>query len=134
MSEDISVVAIRGRIPEMDGKTESEVLTMFREKLGEPDEIDEFNGKIDRFEYTPEKHDFVSVFNYDNKEWGIQKVLVKGPPFEVDDTNIDVDEILVIKERMQKLFPTITRVTVAVYTYYNGTDEPISFYAKASTK
>ena len=121
MSEDVSKVAIRGYLPELDGKDYHDVYPFFAEQLGKATEEDE-----NYFWYDWEKHIFVPVRDWENKKWGIEKVIFNDYPYKIEDSIIDLDFILDVKQKMQMLFPSIKQVMVCSYTWYNGSDEPIS--------
>lgn len=118
MSENVFQFSIRGRIPELDGKTAEEVLDIFREKFGEP----EYEGEA---YWDSDKHEIVPVYDYDRKRWGLQKVVVRSSESEYEEARISSEEIQSVAKTMQSLFPSIEAVFVSAYVFYDGTDEPI---------
>lgn len=117
MSDNVFQTSVRGRIPELDGKTDEEVLDIFHEKLGEPD----YEGEI---YWDSDKHDLVPIHDYAQKRWGLQKVFVRDASYEAA-ARIGVEEVQNVAQAMRNLFPSIKEVFVSAYVFYNGTDEPI---------
>lgn len=117
MSDNIFQASVRGRIPELDGKTDKEVLDIFREKLGEPD----YEGEV---YWDSDKHEIVPVYDYERKRWGLQKVFVRDIEYEIE-ARISIEEIQSVATKMRSLFPSIETVFLSAYVFYNGTDEPI---------
>lgn len=116
MSENVFQASIRGRIPELDGKTAEEVLDIFREKFGEP----EYEGDV---YWDSDKHEIVPICDYCRKRWGLQKVFVRDAEYGI--ARISAEEIQSVAKTMQSLFPSIETVFVSAYIFYTGTDEPI---------
>lgn len=117
MSDDIFQTSVRGRIPELDGKTSEEVLDIFREKLGEPD----YEGEV---YWDSDKHDLVPIHDYNQKRWGLQRVFVQDTSY-AKAARISIEEVQNVAQAMRDLFPSIEEVFVSAYVFYNGTDEPI---------
>ena len=127
MSDNVFKVCVRGRIPELDGKTFSEVFPIFKEKFGNPidveidhtDEIADFGNSLDVI---------VPVYNYDDKQWGLEKTILRG---EWDDeVNINVEEIMNIKKEMQNFFPSISKVILSAFMWRTSVEEPVTFEDK----
>jgi len=118
-------VAIRGHIPELDGKSDSDVFPLFQDKLGEPLEIDKLEDVIEWFEYDDSDQKLVPVYSSNEEKWGLQCI------FESRDCELDfcipgnyANHVL---EDMQKIFPTIKNVVIHIYSWYTGVDEPVTF-------
>lgn len=117
MSEDIFQFSLRGHIPELDGKTDKEVLDIFREKFGEPESEGEAY-------WDSDKHEIVPVHDYRRKRWGLQRVFVYST-FSISEAHVSTEEIQSVAKTMQSLFPSIETVFVSAYVFYNSSDEPI---------
>jgi hypothetical protein len=117
MSENVFQVSVRGRIPELDGKTDEEVLGIFCEKFGKP----KYEGEV---YWDSNEHSVVPIYDYENKRWGLQRVFVRDSDSEAA-AHISIDDFLAAEILMKRLFPSIESVFVSAYVYYNGADEPI---------
>ena len=86
-----SISAIRIELPELYGKSDSEVLDRFRELFGEPDQISlDSNKNVDWFWYDHEKRGYRPVT--DGSKWGFDIVLGYGYGFPDNQVNISFDE------------------------------------------
>lgn len=126
MSDNRIKVAIRGQIPELDGKTHNDVIDVFRKALGEPSQIDEWEDNIEYFSYD-DYEGLRSVYSDEDEVWGVEKIILDDYSYENNDACLSLEMIQETLKEMQKLFPSIKTVVVAAYTWYTGTDEPITF-------
>lgn len=124
MSENESITAVRATIPELNGRPVHEAYQFFREKLGEAEEVDEWEDKVENFHYD-ESH-AISVV-HDNKLWGVQVALSSGSDGDDshEDVNVELEFLETIKLAIIKKFPSATNFMLASYTWYNGVDEPV---------
>jgi len=129
MSENVTNFSIRAHIPELDSYSAKEALNFFRKRLGEPDDVDEYKGEVDYFNYDYAKHDLVPVYSSDENKWGIEHIFVKTFPYDIDTIQISISDLEKWDQKIRDKFPhvNIGPLLVCSYTYYNGTDEPISF-------
>lgn len=147
MSTEITKVAFRFPLPELDGKDPGEVLPFYRKIIGEPEEIDEYEGVVQGFYYTSLPyveqnptafHDFVRpVQSLDTKQWGAEVVLgilnhdyyhyngwrpdvLNGHAIDVEGVREDLLALGFTEEQ-------VGRGRVHAYTWHNGGDEPVTF-------
>lgn len=125
MSETIFRVVIRGHIPELDGKDYNEVYETFKFILGrDADEVDKYNDSIEYFLYAPFPNTLTPICSYNPMRWGLQQILTSGWD---DNCNMKLENLLDIKNRMQKLFPSTNNITISAYNWCSAVDEPITF-------
>jgi hypothetical protein len=131
MSENVCETLLVMEIADLRGKTATGVLPYFREKLGEPDELDEYNGKVHYFDYTGELKPVCG--NRQGKNyWGIAYVINKETESYESESNIFClgDLLTVAKDKFFVFFnKTITEkdIIFADLHWYNGVDPPDVF-------
>lgn len=129
MSENIHKNGFRVLIRSLKGKSKDDALEYFRSVLGEPDEIDEWNGKIEYFNYNGKyqpRQEFSYKSGNKNENWVVDYVLSEGPEHENSEFYINlIDMTENIKELAQKFNVNENDIILFSYTWYNGADEPV---------
>ncbi len=121
MSHEMNHVSVRAKLPELANKSYAEVLPFFRDKCGEPTVFcDE-----DDWCYDGDGH-ILPVRCDDTNGWGVEWLLVDDLPHKCEPANIAFNYLEQIRARILEEFPTATDFMVCSYTWYNGTDEPVS--------
>jgi hypothetical protein len=121
MSEDVVKTAIRVPLKDLEGMGWNNAYEYLAERLGEPEEKDEFEGLVEWFKYKD--YDVVSV----GDDWFLDMLTEPvSPPYEHSGLRISIKEIYV---KLQKLLGKIKvdsiDCQVVAYTWYNGSDEPV---------
>ena len=126
MSDLESRMVIRGRVRSLDKATDEQALLFFRDKLGEPDELDEYDGYV-WFQYDRNKHEYTPIhckggwaIDYNIKDLGDQY----HPHFFIDFQTL---KEITIKMR-DKFNILLNDISFQSYTWYNGVDEPRYLY------
>lgn len=136
MSYNESKTVLRVEIPHLKGKGMKEAYEYFYPILGEPDDLDEWDGEIEYFSYYEKNHRFVPVDEYSygrdatNDRWGVDLILSYGNDYGDCNgkANHSLGELRQLAEEMAEKFnvdPDTCRVVS--YTWYNGGDEPREF-------
>lgn len=129
MSCNETKIVLRAEIPRLKGKTMTEVYPFYLEILGEPNDLDEYDGEIEYFEYDGK---YQPAHDYDSGRWGIDLVLHHKSDYktyiEMESNGLTLDEFHKLAHEMSLKF-TIDKYKVRLisYTWYNGADEPIKF-------
>ena len=133
MSEDVTKSALRLRLPELDGMSWNEAYAFFVAKIGQPVDVDEYEGEIQYFSYAPKRvrnkpsKDYYEPIK-DGDKWGVDFVFEYGYPYECEGLNETIVDIQTCAEKMAGIFgKEVVNVRVVCSTWYNGVDEPISF-------
>ena len=135
MSETEYKTVLRFQIPALDQKGYPEVLEYFRSRLGEPEDIDEWEGEIEYFSY-PREALMRPVCR--NKQWGVEAVLVHTryrdtfgySPQLCKNQGVSLAELQKFGEEFSKIgFDEKDIATMKLYSYswYNGGDDPVHF-------
>lgn len=136
MSYNESKTVLRVEIPELRGKSNKEAYEYFLPILGEPDDIDEWEGEVEYFSYYEKNHKFVPVSensysrNAANDKWGVDLILAYGNDYNetIGEANHSLGELQNLAQEMAEKFNIDpSRCKVVSYTWYNGGDEPIDF-------
>lgn len=136
MSYNESKTVLRVEIPHLRGKSNKEAYEYFLPILGEPDDVDEWEGEVEYFSYYEKNHRFVPVSecsygrNAANDKWGVDLILAYGNDYNenIGDANHSLGELHKLSLELADKFnidPNTCRVVS--YTWYNGGDEPIEF-------
>lgn len=93
-----------------------------------------WDGKVDFFEYSEKKHDYIPVeeLSYgktDNDRWGVDYIIAYGSDYDhIGDVNYSLKEISEFAKKLADKFNVdINSIRLLSYTWYNGADEPIYF-------
>lgn len=125
-----SKMLLRVEIEELKGDTVDVAYAYFKAFLGEADDVDVWEGKIEYFSYDEEKHDMIPVRMYDGNRWGIDYILNyyydgnkrKGK------NEYTLEEIIEVSKRLSRLFRVkLESIKLHSYEWYNGADEPVKF-------
>jgi hypothetical protein len=129
MSCNETKTVLRAEFPRLKGKSINEVYPLYVQFLGEANEVEEWKGKVDYFRYEGK---FQPVHDYDSKRWGIDLVLHHESDYntyiEMETNGLTLDEFNKLANEMSLKFEVDKyRIRLISYTWYNGSDEPISF-------
>jgi len=124
-----SKVVLRAELPELKGKSRNEVYPVFVNLIGEADDIDEYEGEIEYFQYEGE---IQPVYDYDSKRWGIDHVLHHESDYrtyiKMKSNGLSLKEFDELASQMEEKFGIDkSKVRLISYSWYNGGDEPINF-------
>lgn len=128
MSTNVAKSSIRLYLPCLDGKSHGEALEYFKNKIGDTDDVDQYDGKVFYFTYDDADHPFRPVS--DGNYWGVEIILSEERDYENPDLNIS---ITTLQDQIQNLLDKFAEdanpdnISVHGYVWYNGTDEPIVF-------
>lgn len=131
-------MVLRVEIPELKGKNHAETYDYFLSKLGEPKDVEKYNGEIEWFSYGKKTGGFKEAFEMTYKtkgnddKVGVEYVL--GYKHETDlngdgfKENIPVHKIQELTQQMVELFGVDpSTVGLFVYSWYNASDEIVEF-------
>lgn len=126
---------LRAEIKKLKGKGRTEAFAFFQPILGEPKELETYEGDVEYFGYEEQVHAFVPVqeLNYrseDGLRWGIDYILSyeREPEDGEGDTIYTLAKLNEIGLEMEQKFGIDPEtVSVATYSWYTGSDEPIVF-------
>jgi len=129
MSCNESKTVLRAEFPQLQGKTTNEVYPFYLEILGKPNEIDEYDDEVGYFSYEGK---YQPAYDYDSKKWGIDLVLHHESDYNTyikQETNgLSLKEFDTLAKSMTDVFGVDKdKVRLISYTWYNGSEEPISF-------
>jgi hypothetical protein len=129
MSCNESKTVLRAEFPRLKGKSRNEAYPFYVKFLGEPIEVEEWNGEVDYFRYDGE---YQPVYDYDSKRWGIDLVLHHESDYntyiEMKTNGLTLDEFNKLANEMSLKFEVDKyKIRLISYSWYNGSDEPISF-------
>ena len=135
MSYNETKSVLRAEIPQLKGKSRTEALEYFRQILGEPDDVDIWDGEVDFFEYEEKNHTYIPVEEYsygktDDDRWGGDLILAYSNDYGVEegDMNYSLEELSVLADKMARKFNINPKnIRLLSYTWYNGSDEPRFF-------
>lgn len=145
MSTEVSKVCYRFPVPTLKGATNREALRFFRKIIGEPTEIEEFEGELYGFHYESLpylKENPTGIKNFlrpvqVGDQWGIEVVIgiVNLDRYNYIGFQADVLEGkgLRLTELMGALSKTyippqvFSQGKIYAYTWYNGVDEHLTF-------
>lgn len=125
-----SKMALRVEIENLKGSTYDEAYPYFKAFLGEADEVEDWEEKIEYFHYDKLKHEFVPVLQYNGKRWGIDYILhhYYNGTIKKGKTEYTLTEINAATERICQLFNVSKdEIKLVSYEWYNGGDEPVTF-------
>ncbi|MBG9549752.1 hypothetical protein [Cytobacillus firmus] len=122
-------VVLRAEFPQLQGKNRTEVFPFYKEILGVPSELDEYEGEVEYFEYEGK---YQSAYDYNNKRWGIDWVLHHESDYktyiEMRTNGVSLGDFEKMASAMSQIFGVDkSKVRLISYTWYNGVDEPIKF-------
>jgi hypothetical protein len=129
MSCNITKIVLRAEFPHLQGKSRNEVYPFYLDILGEPSDIDEYDGKVDYFEYEGK---YQPVHDYDNDRWGIDLILHHESDYktyiEMNSNGLTLDEFNKLANSMSQAFCVDKyKIRIISYSWYSGADEPIRF-------
>jgi hypothetical protein len=129
MSCNESKIVLRSEIPRLKDKTYNEAFLYFKEILGEPNEIDEYDGEVEYFQYEGKLQ---PIFDYDSKRWGIDLVLHHESDYKtyikMKSNGLTLDDFNSLANQISLQFSIDKyKIKLMSYTWYNGVDEPINF-------
>lgn len=135
MSCEVTKTTLRAEILSLRGKSISEAYAFFRQRVGEPDDIDHDEGIVDFFVYEGENHRYAPVKGLSDKSgeenrWGIETVLTyeNGDGKEFGKEVHTLQELSAIGKEFVEVFGAKEEdIRLYSYTYYTGADEPIKF-------
>lgn len=135
MSYNESKTVLRAEIPMLRGKSIHEAYEYFSPLLGKPDDVDEWDGKVELFRYMNSKHDYVPVEKHvsgktNDTRWGVDYILAYANDYgdKKGKANHSLKELQSIAEEMAKKFEiNPENCRLVSYTWYNGSEEPIEF-------
>lgn len=122
-------IVLRAELPHLKGKTRNEVYPIFKDLLGEADELEEYEGEVEYFNYEGM---YQPVCNYNGKRWGIDLVLHHESEYstyiEMATNGLSLGEFENYAHEMAEKFGIdMYKVRYIGYSWYNGSDEPIQF-------
>jgi hypothetical protein len=124
MSEDVTKTCIRLPLPELDGKTWQERFDFIKPILGEPSEVDEWEGEVTYFKY--DGYDF--VYTYKTNKFAVDKVFKDCVSYEHPGLSMSLADLTDEAEGFAMRFGKRAKdCLVVALTYYNGCDEPVEF-------
>ena len=111
------------------GKNKEEALQYFRSILGEPSDIEEYEGKVEYFrydgEYQPLKEYSYGTYKTKDDGWFVDKIICEGCDGEDLGFYVKIDYIQkTVSELMEKFKVEEKDIMIFSYTWYNGSDEP----------
>lgn len=125
---------LRAEIKELRGKGRTEAFAFFRPLLGEPEDIEVYEGEVEYFAYEEKAEALVPVQELSNrsngeKRWGVDYVLsYSREDNEGEDSIVSLASLNEISLELTKKFGIEpSSVRVLSYSWYNGGDEPILF-------
>jgi hypothetical protein len=129
MSCNETKIVLRAEFPHLHGKSRKEVYPFYQDILGEPNEVDEYDGEVDYFRYEGK---YQPVHDYDNDRWGIDLILHHESDYktyiEMNSNGLSLSEFDQLASSMSQVFGVDRKnVRLLSYTWYNGSDEPIKF-------
>jgi hypothetical protein len=129
MSCNESKIVLRAEFPHLQGKSRTEVYPYYLEILGEPKEVDEYDGEVDYFRYEGK---YQPAHDYEGNRWGVDLVLHHESDYttyiEWKSNGLSLDEFDQLANSMSQVFGVDKKlVRLPSYTWYNGADEPIKF-------
>lgn len=124
-----SKIVLRAELPELKGKNRTEVFPIYKELLGEPETLDEFDGEIEYFQYAGK---YQAVQDYKENRWGIDLVLHHESNYrtyiEMETNGLSLEEFERLATEMAEKFNVDKKkIRLMSYSWYNGVDEPIFF-------
>lgn len=107
-------------------------LNYFRERLGEPDELDldndEDNDDDFYFYYKPTSHHYTPIPGYRDKRWGIEHILEYAELGRDKRVQLNIVQLQQIVDDLVRTFNVDPQtVSIHCYNWYNGGDEPVYF-------
>lgn len=125
-----SKMTLRVEIESLKGNTYEEAYPYFKAFLGEADDVDEWEGKVEYFSYDKSDNLIVPVLQHKDKRWGIDYILdyhYDGRS-KVGKESYTLLEIDIIASKLSKTFSVNKDdIRLVSYEWYNGGDEPVSF-------
>lgn len=128
MSHHESKCGIRANIKSLRGKNTNEAYEYFRSILGEPDDIDEYEGIIEGFyykrEYRPDKE--YSCGNTSDDGWFVDRIISSGNSYDGQSKLYLPLHLLnqMVREMIEKFGVEEDDIMIFSYSWYNGSDEP----------
>lgn len=129
MSCNVTKTVLRAEFPHLKGKAVHEVYPFYVNLLGEPDEVDKWDGEVEHFEYEGK---YQPIRDYDTERWGIDLVLHHETDYrtyiQMETNGLSLGEFNQLADEMSKKFSVDKeKVRLISYTWYNGSDEPVKF-------
>ncbi|MGG1659486.1 hypothetical protein [Brevibacillus sp. NRS-1366] len=120
---------IRVALPELEGLDHNQALPFFKEKVGEPKHLDEWDGVVEWFTYDDKPNTYCPVESLEGKyKWGIDYVLMHSDGYDYNTLDISLSELeRYIDLLVQKFSVKKEDCRLLSYSWYNGGDEPIRF-------
>jgi hypothetical protein len=136
MSFNETKTVVRVEIPELYGKSKTELYYYFKSILGESSYVDEWEGEVEYFSYDEEEFEIVPVHQYNREtesnvgKVGVDYILSYKTDYYAGKgkdgfTFKELNEIGQILEDKFGIDPENCKLFS--YTWYNGADEPIKF-------
>lgn len=131
MSETKSKCGYRVPIEFLRGKNWTEALAYFRPLIGEPEDVDEFEGEVQYFSYADNakyrgcEEDNNGEYESKNDGWFIDMTLEEDYGYESADLHLTFGEIEKnVSELSEKFGADKSEIMVFGYSWYNGVEEP----------
>jgi len=123
MSQDVTKIAIRLPLPELDGKTPQERLNHLKPILGEPIDIEEYDGTLIYFNYK--NYEFVTK---DENRYAVDLILSEDNSYNHQRLAIKIGNLIEkIDSFAEKFGHKGQECLIVASTWYNGGDEPVEF-------
>lgn len=128
MSDYETKSGIRVEIKSLKGKSRSEAYVYFQSILGDAEDVDEFDGEVEWFEYSG-KFQPGQEYSYgetDDDRWFVDMVASEGKEIDGEgDLYLSFEKLnSMVDELIEKFGIEREDVMVFSYTWYNGADEP----------
>lgn len=129
MSHTENKIVLRAEFPQLHGKSVTDVYPFYREILGEPSEMDEYEGEVFYFKHAGK---YQAAHDYNNNRWGVDLVLHHKSDYTtyvgMKSNGLSLGEFDQLANTMPQMFEIDkSKVRLISYTWYNGGDEPIAF-------
>lgn len=128
MSDYETKSGIRVEIKSLKGKSRPEAYAYFQSILGDAEDVDEFDGKVEWFEYSGKFRpgDEYTYGETDDDRWFVDMVASEGKEIDGEgDLYLSFEKLnSMVDELIEKFGIEREDVMVFSYTWYNGSDEP----------
>jgi len=131
MSSTESKCGYRVPIESLRGKNWTEALAYFRELIGEPEDVDEYEGEVQYFTYADDAkyracpEESHGEYESKNDGWFIDMNLDSGYGEDHSDLHLTFGEIeKTVLELSEKFGVNKDDIMVFGYSWYNGVEEP----------
>lgn len=125
-----SKMALRVEIESLKGNSYDDAYAYFKAFLGEADDLEEWEGKIEYFNYDESKHEIVPALQYKGVRWGIDYILDYHYDGERKNgkSSYSMSEIAAMVKKISiMLNVSCDNIKLVSYEWYNGGDEPVEF-------